>query len=191
MTDGDLDAIKLCGFGTAEISTLFAIDGGPEGLKVAVESLQKQAAESVRAGAKILILSDKIAPDGQKGINANLSYIPPLLAVGAVHHYLISQGIRMKTSLVVHTAQCWSTHHFACLLGYGAGAVCPYMALDTVRDWWLDPRTQQLRERGKLNDISLEQAVANYRQAVESGLLKILSKMGISLLSSYQAAQIF
>ncbi|BAZ90291.1 glutamate synthase [Raphidiopsis curvata NIES-932] len=191
LTDGELEAIKLCGFGTAEISTLFAIDGGPEGLKVAVESLQKQAAESVRAGAKILILSDKIAADGQKGINANLSYIPPLLAVGAVHHYLISQGIRMKTSLVVHTAQCWSTHHFACLLGYGAGAVCPYTALDTVRDWWLDPRTQQLRERGKLNDISLEQAVANYRQAVESGLLKILSKMGISLLSSYQAAQIF
>jgi glutamate synthase (ferredoxin) len=65
------------------------------------------------------------------------------------------------------------------------------MALDTVRDWWADPKTQQFRERGKLNDISLDQAIANYRQAVESGLLKILSKMGISLLSSYQAAQIF
>ena len=97
----------------------------------------------------------------------------------------------MKTSLIVNTAQCWSTHHFACLLGYGASAICPYMALDTVEDWWLDPKTQQFMQRGKIAQITLTQAIANYRQAVESGLLKILSKMGISLLSSYQAAQIF
>ncbi|TAF15042.1 MAG: glutamate synthase subunit alpha, partial [Nostocales cyanobacterium] len=217
LTDAELEAIKLSGFGTAELSTLFPISAGPEGLKMAVENLQKQAAESVRAGAKILILSDKIPPTplekggfsptplekggfsptsmekGGKevGIGAEYSYIPPLLAVGAVHHYLIREGVRMKTSLVVHTAQCWSTHHFACLLGYGAGAICPYMALDTVRSWWGDPRTQQFMERGKINPMSLDQAIANYRQAVESGLLKILSKMGISLLSSYQAAQIF
>ncbi|MBD2627580.1 glutamate synthase large subunit [Trichormus variabilis] len=187
LTDTELDAIKLSGFATAELSTLFPIASGPDGLKAAVESLQKQAAESVQAGAKILILSDQAGA----GIGAELTYIPPLLAVGAVHHYLIRQGLRMKTSLVVHTAQCWSTHHFACLLGYGAGAVCPYMALDTVRDWWSDPKTQQFMERGKINPLTLEQAIANYRQAVESGLLKILSKMGISLLSSYQAAQIF
>ncbi|MBD2567727.1 glutamate synthase large subunit [Anabaena lutea] len=196
LTDTELDAIKLSGFATAELSTLFPIASGPDGLKAAVESLQKQAAESVQAGAKILILSDKIPPTplnkgDKEGIGAELTYIPPLLAVGAVHHYLIRQGLRMKTSLVVHTAQCWSTHHFACLLGYGAGAVCPYMALDTVRDWWSDPKTQQFMERGKINPLTLEQAIANYRQAVESGLLKILSKMGISLLSSYQAAQIF
>ncbi|WP_016950617.1 glutamate synthase-related protein [Anabaena sp. PCC 7108] len=187
LTDTELDAIKLSGFATAELSTLFPIASGPDGLKAALESLQKQAAESVQAGAKILILSDQAGA----GIGAELTYIPPLLAVGAVHHYLIRQGLRMKTSLVVHTAQCWSTHHFACLLGYGAGAVCPYMALDTVRDWWSDPKTQQFMERGKINLLTLEQAIANYRQAVESGLLKILSKMGISLLSSYQAAQIF
>jgi glutamate synthase (ferredoxin) len=187
LTDTELDAIKLSGFATAELSTLFPIASGPDGLKAAVESLQKQAAESVQAGAKILILSDQAGA----GIGAELTYIPPLLAVGAVHHYLIRQGLRMKTSLVVHTAQCWSTHHFACLLGYGAGAVCPYMALDTVRDWWSDPKTQQFMERGKINLLTLEQAIANYRQSVESGLLKILSKMGISLLSSYQAAQIF
>ncbi|MBK1989934.1 glutamate synthase subunit alpha [Sphaerospermopsis aphanizomenoides BCCUSP55] len=197
LTDSELEAIKLSGFGTAQLSTLFSIAAGPEGLKAAVESLQRQAAESVRAGAKILILSDKIPPTPlekggkEAGISAEYTYIPPLLAVGAVHHYLIREGVRMKTSLVVHTAQCWSTHHFACLLGYGAGAVCPYMALDTVRDWWYDPKTQQFMERGKLNSLSLEKAIANYRQSVESGLLKILSKMGISLLSSYQAAQIF
>ncbi|WP_041555875.1 glutamate synthase large subunit [Nostoc sp. PCC 7524] len=187
LTETELDAIKLSGFATAELSTLFAIANGPEGLKNAVQDLQKQAAESVRAGAKILILSDRAGD----GISTEYSYIPPLLAVGAVHHHLIREGLRMKTSLIVDTAQCWSTHHFACLIGYGAGAVCPYMALNTVRDWWFDPKTQSFMERGKIKALTLEQAIANYRKAVDSGLLKILSKMGISLLSSYQAAQIF
>ncbi|MBN3948574.1 MAG: glutamate synthase large subunit [Nostoc sp. NMS7] len=188
LTEVELEAIKLSGFATAELSTLFAIATGPEGLKAAVESLQAQAAESVRAGAKILILSDHGVNDS---ISTEYTYIPPLLAVGAVHHHLIREGLRMKTSLIVNTAQCWSTHHFACLIGYGAGAVCPYMALDTVRDWWSDPKTQKLMGVKKIPALTLEEALGNYRKAVESGLLKILSKMGISLLSSYQAAQIF
>jgi len=185
LTEAELEAIKLSGFATAELSTLFAIANGPEGLKAAVQSLQAQAAESVRAGAKILILSDRPVLDTE------YTYIPPLLAVGAVHHHLIREGLRMQTSLIVNTAQCWSTHHFACLIGYGAGAVCPYMALDTVRDWWFDPKTKKLMGLEKIPAVTLEEALGNYRQAVESGLLKILSKMGISLLSSYQAAQIF
>ncbi|BAY11469.1 glutamate synthase large subunit [Calothrix sp. NIES-2098] len=185
LTEAELEAIKLSGFATAELSTLFEIATGPEGLKKAVEALQAKAAESVRAGAKILILSDR------SPLGTEYSYIPPLLAVGAVHHHLIREGLRMKASLIVDTAQCWSTHHFGCLIGYGAGAVCPYMALDTVRDWWSDPKTQQFMARGQIASITLEKAIANYRKAVESGLLKILSKMGISLLSSYQAAQIF
>jgi len=188
LTEVELEAIKLSGFATAELSTLFAIATGPEGLKAAVQSLQAQAAESVRAGAKILILSDRRV---NESISTEYTYIPPLLAVGAVHHHLIREGLRMKTSLIINTAQCWSTHHFACLIGYGAGAVCPYMALDTVRDWWSDPKTQKLMGLQKILALTLEQALGNYRKAVESGLLKILSKMGISLLSSYQAAQIF
>ena len=195
LTDAELEAIKLSGFATAELSTLFAIATGPEGLKAAVQSLQAQAAESVRAGAKILILSDQIPATPNKeeneGISTEYTYIPPLLAVGAVHHHLIREGLRMKTSLIVNTAQCWSTHHFACLIGYGAGAVCPYMALDTVRDWCIDPKTQKLMAVEKIPALTVEQALGNYRKAIESGLLKILSKMGISLLSSYQAAQIF
>ncbi|MEH1784867.1 MAG: glutamate synthase-related protein [Nostoc sp.] len=187
LTDDELEAIKLSGFATAELSTLFAIANGPEGLKAAVQSLQAQAAESVRAGAKILILSDRV----NDSINTEYTYIPPLLAVGAVHHHLIREGLRMKTSLIVNTAQCWSTHHFACLIGYGAGAVCPYMALDTVRDWWSDPKTQKLMGVQKIPTLTLKESLGNYRKSVESGLLKILSKMGISLLSSYQAAQIF
>ncbi|TVP59151.1 MAG: glutamate synthase subunit alpha [Nodularia sp. (in: Bacteria)] len=190
LTETELEAIQLSGFATAELSTLFAIANGPDGLKEAVESLQSQAAESVKAGAKILILSDRHL-EGEDGISTEYTYIPPLLAAGAVHHYLIRQGLRTKTSLIVNTAQCWSTHHFACLIGYGVDAVCPYTALDTVRNWWFEPKTQSFMERGKIATLTLDEAIGNYRQAINSGLLKILSKMGISLLSSYQAAQIF
>lgn len=190
LMESELEAIRLSGFATAELSTLFAIEWGPEGLQEAVRCLQTQAAESVKAGAKILILSDGYLKTG-KGISAEYSYIPPLLAAGAVHHHLIREGLRTKTSLIVNTAQCWSTHHFACLIGYGVDAVCPYTALDSIRDWWFEPKTQKFMERGKIPSLTLEEALGNYRRAVNSGLLKILSKMGISLLSSYQAAQIF
>ncbi len=196
LNEAQLKQIQKSDFHTVELSTLFPIDSGREGLKAAVESLQKQAVEAVRNGATILVLSDKIAdnsPDWQRygAINAFNSYIPPLLAVGAVHHHLIHQGLRMNASLVVNTAQCWSTHHFACLIGFGAAAVCPYMALDTLRNWWSHPKTQQFMERGKIEAVDLEQSLANYTKAVENGLLKILSKMGISQLTSYQGAQIF
>jgi glutamate synthase (ferredoxin) len=185
LNDAELDQIRQSGFETATLSTLFSISSGPEGLRRAVTDLCQQATAAVREGKKILILSDRTP------LSDTTTYIPPLLAVGAVHHHLIRQGLRMKASLVVDTAQCWSTHHFACLIGYGASAICPYLALETVRQWHSDSRTQNLMERGKLNAISIAQAQQNYRKSVESGLLKILSKMGISLLTSYHGAQIF
>jgi glutamate synthase (ferredoxin) len=182
-------------FPATELSTLYKISAGPGGLKTAVEQLCQKAAASVREGSRILILSDRVskAEGGSSavGLSAECTYIPPFLAVGAVHHHLISVGLRMQTSLVVDTAQCWSTHHFACLLGYGAVAVCPYLALESVRAWWSDTKTQNLMQHGKVPNITVTQAQARYRTAVENGLLKILSKMGISLLSSYQGAQIF
>lgn len=187
LNEVDLEAVKASGFETAELSTLFEITAGPQGLETTVRNLCDRAAQSVASGKKILILSDRVGGT----IDENYSYIPPMLAVGAVHHHLIHQGLRMKASLVVDTAQCWNTHHFACLIGYGAAAVCPYLALESVRQWWADPKTQKLMERGKIQSITIEQAQKNYRKAVEAGLLKILSKMGISLLSSYQGAQIF
>jgi glutamate synthase (ferredoxin) len=187
LSEVDLEAVKASGFETAELSTLFEIATGPQGLEAAVRNLCDRATEAVSAGTKILILSDRIG--GR--LNETYSYIPPLVAVGAVHHHLIQKGLRMKASLVVDTAQCWSTHHFACLIGYGAAAVCPYLAWESVRQWWADSKTQKLMERGKIQKLTIEQAQKNYRKAVEAGLLKILSKMGISLLSSYQAAQIF
>ncbi|MBD2740682.1 glutamate synthase-related protein [Coleofasciculus sp. FACHB-1120] len=187
LNEAQLEQICASSFQTEQFSTLFEIEKGPEGLEAAVRSLCEAAAQAVRAGKEIIILSDRIAT----GISAESSYIPPLLAVGAVHHHLIQQGLRTRASLIVDTAQCWSTHHFGCLIGYGASAVCPYLSLETVRHWWSDSKTQNMMQRGRIKSISLEQAQKNYCKAVEAGLLKILSKMGISLLSSYQGAQIF
>ncbi|MEW5860975.1 MAG: glutamate synthase-related protein [Cyanobacteriota bacterium] len=187
LNEAQLEQICASSFETEQFSTLFEIEKGPEGLEAAVRSLCEAAAQAVRAGKEIIILSDRIA----NGISDESSYIPPLLAVGAVHHHLIRQGLRTRASLIVDTAQCWSTHHFGCLIGYGASAVCPYLSLETVRHWWSDSKTQNMMQRGRIKSISLEQAQKNYCKAVEAGLLKILSKMGISLLSSYQGAQIF
>lgn len=167
------------------LSTLFPLTDSPSELASAVQSLCNQAESAVRNGATLLILSDAPGP------NSSTTYIPPLVAVGAVHHALIRVGLRSHASLIVNTAQCWSTHHFACLIGYGASAVCPYLALESVRHWHEDGKTQKLMERGKLPQVTLEQSQENYRHAIEAGLLKILSKMGISLLSSYHGAQIF
>jgi glutamate synthase (ferredoxin) len=192
LNDGELDFIRGSEFKAATLSTFFAVAKGPGGLRQAVERLCAAAAAAVQAGAAILILSDRTAPSGQPAIlTDDTSYIPPLLAVGAVHHHLIRQGLRMQASLIADTAQCWSTHHFACLIGYGASAVCPHLALESVRQWWADDRTQKLMGLGKIPKMPVEAAQHNFRKAVEAGLLKILSKMGISLLSSYQGAQIF
>ena len=192
VNEQELKLIRQSGLETANLSTLYAVGQGPVGLEQAVDRLRQRATAAVQAGKRILILSDRIDPTGATArLSADWIYIPPLLAIGAVHHHLIREGLRMRASLLIDTAQCWSTHHFACLIGYGASAVCPYLALESVRHWWADSKTQKLMETGKLPRLSLNSAQANYRKAVEAGLLKILSKMGISLISSYQGAQIF
>jgi len=183
----ELQAIKSGKLKTADLSTLYDL-GDSTRLQTALEDLVKTAIAAVQDGAKILVITDR--PKGS-ALTENQSYIPPLLAVGAVHHHLIRAGLRLKASLVVDTAQCWSTHHFACLVGYGASAVCPYLALESVRQWWLDSKTQKLMDNGRIEKVDLPTALKNYRQSVEAGLFKILSKMGISLLSSYHGAQIF
>mmetsp|Transcript_49724 Transcript_49724/g.105715 ORF Transcript_49724/g.105715 Transcript_49724/m.105715 type:complete len:1674 (-) Transcript_49724:475-5496(-) len=176
------------GFAQATISTRYDLSAGPEGMKAAIDAICDKAAEDVRSGKEVLILSDMAA---DQSILDTTTYIPPLVAVGAVHHRLIAEGLRMDTGIVVETGSAWSTHHFACLVGYGANAVHPYLALETVKQWHGSARTQKMMDAGKLTKTTLDEAQANYRKAVENGLLKILSKMGISLLSSYQGAQIF
>jgi glutamate synthase (ferredoxin) len=192
LNDAELLAVENSGFKTVKLSTLYPISNGPEGLQKAIDVLNNQAAEAVRNGSEILILSDRSGGNINGGnINNESSYIPPLLAVGSVHHHLIRQGLRLKASIVVDTAQCWSTHHYACLVGYGASAVCPYLALETVKRWWHKPKTQKEMETGKIPQMDVITAQKRYRKAAEAGILKILSKMGISLLSSYHGAQIF
>ena len=192
VNDNELELIRQGPLSVTTLSTLYVVGAGPAGLGLAIETLCKQADAAVKAGAEVLILSDRIDGDGRPTrVSARYTYIPPLVAVGAIHHHLIGNGLRLRTSLLVDTAQCWSTHHFACLVGYGASAVCPYLALESVCHWWASSKTQKLMETGKLPATTLNGAQANYRKAVEEGLLKVLSKMGISLLSSYQGAQIF
>lgn len=192
LNEAELEIVRQSDFKAATVSTLYSADKGPDGLKVALEALCDRATAAVQAGSEIVIISDRVDADGHPHpLTPGTTYIPPLVATGAVHHHLIRQGLRMKASLIVDTAQCWSTHHFACLIGYGASAICPYLALESVRHWWHDSRTQKLMETEKIPTVTLNGAQANYRKAVENGLLKILSKMGISLITSYQGAQIF
>lgn len=176
------------GFEQTVMSTRYAISDGPTGIKKALDALCDTAVEKVKAGVEILVLSD-VAKD-QSDLDET-TYIPPMLAVGAVHHRLIDEGLRMDTGLVVETGGAWSTHHFACLVGYGANAVHPYMAFETVKQWHGQSRTQKMMQTGRLKETSLVDAQENYRTAVQNGLLKILSKIGISLLTSYSGAQIF
>jgi glutamate synthase (ferredoxin) len=176
------------GFKQATISTRYALSDGPEGIRQAIDAVCDKAVEDVRNGIEVVILSD-IAAD--QSVLDDTTYIPPLVAVGAVHHRLIAEGLRMDAGIVIETGSAWSTHHFAMLVGYGANAVHPYLALETVKQWHGLDRTQSMMKSGKLKSTTLDEAQQNYRYAVENGLLKILSKMGISLLSSYQGAQIF
>jgi glutamate synthase (ferredoxin) len=133
-------------------------------------------AESEKYG--VLILSDKDILEDVKGN----SYIPPLLATGAVHHALLRAGCRLKTALVIETGQAWSTHHYCCLAGYGAQGIHPYLAIAAVHAW-------HAKKGG--DDMEREQALYNYRKAMNGGILKILSKIGISTLASYTGAQLF
>ncbi|MCP9803922.1 glutamate synthase subunit alpha [Cyanobium sp. T1G-Tous] len=189
LNEAELAAVSQQGLPTTTLSTLMAVTDGPGGLEVAVQRLRSAAEAAVRAGSQILVLSDRGGEAG--GINATTATIPPLLAVGAVHHHLLNLGLRLQASLVVETAQCWSTHHLACLIGYGASAVCPWLTWETSRHWLAHPRVQKLIETGKLPALSPDQVQANVRKALEDGLRKILSKIGISLLASYHGAQIF
>jgi glutamate synthase (ferredoxin) len=176
------------GFKQTTISTRYALEDGPAGITTALDKICDSVVDEVRNGAEIVILSDKAS---DLSVLAETTYVPPMIAIGAVHHRLIEEGLRMNAGIVVETGSAWSTHHFACLIGYGANAVHPYLALETVRQWHGSDKTTSMMESGKLTKATVAEAQENYRYSVENGLLKILSKMGISLLTSYSGAQIF
>jgi glutamate synthase (NADPH/NADH) large chain len=151
--------------------------GGDEGeLKSAIDRICQYAKDAVNDGYSLLILSDR-------AVDTDHAAIPSLLATAAVHHYLIREGLRAKADIILEVADIRETHHFATVLGYGAAAINPYLALETL---------YELRDEGVVDSgLSNDQIVAKYINAVSSGLLKIFSKMGVSTLQSYQGAQIF
>jgi len=148
----------------------------PEDLERVLEGLFREAELAVNAlGANLLVLSDR-------GVNEEYAPIPSLLATAGLHHFLVNRGLRSKVGLLVETGEAREVHHFALLLGYGAGAINPYVAFETLDD---------LINEGHLKGFTHDQAVTRYRQAVKKGVVKVMSKMGISTLHSYRGAQIF
>ncbi len=153
----------------------FTPEGGGAGLAAGLEDLCRRAADAVQGGAAVLVLSDR-------PVDRENAPIPALMATAAVHHHLIREGLRTRCGLVVDTGEAREIHHFCCLLGYGAGAVHPYLAYAGLAD--------QVAE-GRIADCTAVAAIANYRRAAAKGILKVMSKMGISTLQSYRGAQIF
>lgn len=166
--------IRYKGFNTVKLPILFECEKGEDGLREALDNLCKQAERSVDDGYNYIILTDR-------DIDETHAAIPSLLAVSAVHHYLISVGKRVQTALIVESGEIRETMHAALLLGYGASALCPYMTFAILDD---------LVKRGKVQE-NYETAEANYIKAVKKALLKIMAKMGISTIRSYRGAKIF
>ena len=192
LNEAELAAISKQGLPVATLSTQVAVEACAGGLSSALQGLCEAAEEAVRGGAQVLVLSDRVDGSGAAAqLTATSVAMPALLAVGAVHHHLLRQKLRLRCSLVIDTAQCWSTHHMACLIGYGASAVCPWLTWETTRHWLAHPKTQKRIEQGKLPALDADKVQANVRVSLENGLRKILSKIGISLLASYHGAQIF
>ena len=178
ITEEELERVRQLsveGVRSTTLSTLFDAEAGPGALKTALDSLCAQASQAVSEGYSILILSDL-------GVDSRWAAIPSLLATSGVHHHLIREGTRTKVGLVVESGEPREVQHFSLLVSYGAGAICPYVALETVRD---------MARSGELNGTQPDYAVKNFVKANEKGLVKVMSKMGISTVQSYRGAQIF
>ena len=177
LTNTQLDIlcnIRYKGFNTVKLPMLFECSKGEDGLRESLDALCKKAERSVDDGYNYIILSDR-------DVDEEHAAIPSLLAVSAVHHYLISVGKRVQTALIVESGEIREVMHAALLLGYGASALCPYMTYAILDD---------LVKRGKIQE-NYPTAEANYIKAVKKGLLKIMAKMGISTIRSYRGAKIF
>ena len=192
LNEAELEEISQQGLPVQFLSTQVAVESCTGGFQDVLDALCQAAEQAVHAGAQVLVLSDRVDANAEPTpLTATTVAMPALLAVGSVHHHLLRRKLRLRCSLVVDTAQCWSTHHMACLIGYGASAVCPWLTWETTRHWLQHPKTRKRIEQGKLPDLSADQVQANVRVSLENGLRKILSKIGISLLASYHGAQIF
>lgn len=171
-----LKHLPYYGFEYHVVRAVFEADGKPGRLQKNIQRICTEAEQAVRDGKKIIVISDR-------SIGPSHAPIPSLLATGAVHHHLVEKRLRADAGLIVEAGDVWEVHHFATIIGYGASAVNPYMAFETIH---------QLSMEGVFSPSQSEEDLfANYQKAIGNGLLKVMSKMGISTLQSYQSAQIF
>jgi glutamate synthase (NADPH/NADH) large chain len=168
--DGDLP-----GFSAVVVRGLYPVAGGGAALAAAIERIRREVSDAIAAGAHIVVLSDRES-------SAELAPIPSLLLTSAVHHHLVREKTRTQVGLIIESGDAREVHHVALLIGYGAAAVNPYLAMETVED--------RARE-GSLGDIDPAKAARNYVKALGKGVLKVMSKMGISTIASYTGAQVF
>jgi glutamate synthase (NADPH/NADH) large chain len=179
LTSTELEKLRSIDTGIFQAKTLqtyFRADNKPGSLQRGLDRLCRYAEDAVHDGFAVLILCDR-------AVDSDHVAIPSLLATAAVHHHLIRKGLRGQVGIVVEAGDVWEVHHYACLIGFGATAINPYLALSTIRDMKLTHAIKTDYESDKLKK--------NYIKAVNEGLYKVFSKMGISTLQSYQGAQIF
>lgn len=179
LNNHELEKIRSIDTGIFQAKTLqcyFRADGKPASLKKGLDRLCRYAVDAVEDGFEVIVLTDR-------AIDSEHAPIPSLLAMSAVHHHLIRKGYRGRVGIVVEAGDVWEVHHFACLLAFGATAINPYLALSSIRDMKLNNKIE--------TSLGVEELKKNYLKAINDGLLKVFSKMGISTLQSYQGAQIF
>jgi glutamate synthase (ferredoxin) len=167
--------LKDTHFKSVTLPILYRVAGGREALETALEELYRGASQAIQKGVNILILSDR-------GITHDMAPIPALLAVSGLHHHLIREGTRTRAGLVLESGEPREVHHFALLIGYGVGAINPYLAFETLDD---------MIRQGILTGIDHKTAIKNFAKAAAKGVVKTMSKMGISTIQSYRGAQIF
>ena len=166
------------------IDATWLVQKGPAGLAEAIDRLCRTATEAIEEGANILILNDRLL--GPRRVP-----IPSLLAVAAVHHHLVLEGTRLRAGIIVESGEPREVHHFATLIGYGASAINPYLLLETLDELVIEKRVMRPGTDGVPVEVGAEDAAQNVVKAIGKGLLKTISKMGISTIQSYRGAQIF
>ena len=166
------------------IDICWQISEGPDGMSAAIDRICRQAREAIAEGVNIIILSDRL-------VGPRRAPMPSLLAVAAVHHHLVLQGTRLRAGIIVESGEPREVHHFATLIGFGASAINPYLMLETLDELVVEGRIARTDADGQSVQIGAEEAAQNVVKAIGKGLLKTISKMGISTIQSYRAAQIF
>jgi glutamate synthase (ferredoxin) len=170
-----LKHVNMPGFKSVTLPTLFRVAEGPAGLEKAMDELCAKVSQAIREDYNVVVLSDR-------GVGPQWAPLPSLLAVAGVHHHLIREGTRTRVGLVLESGEPREVHHYSLLIGYGCGAINPYLAFESIDD---------LMRQGLLTEMEHKKACQNYLKAAMKGVVKVISKMGISTIQSYQGAQIF